>query len=47
MPFVVEDDMRKDEGVVEGSEELLDKTVKEKEVYQKEIPIPRPPPPFR
>ena len=43
---VVEDDMRKDEEVVETSEEMVEKTVKETEVPQQMVPIARPPPPF-
>ena len=46
MPSVVEDEMRKNEKVLETSGELVDKAVKEVEVPQKVILIPRPPPPF-
>ena len=46
MSSVVEDDMRKDEKVVESSGEFVENTVKEAEVSQKVFPIPRPQPPF-
>ena len=46
MLTIVEDEVRKDEEVVKTSGELADKAVKEAEVPQKVIPIPRPPPPF-
>ena len=46
MPSVVEDEMRKNEEVVDTSGELVDKTVKEADVCEKVVPIPRPPPPF-
>ena len=46
MLCVVEDDMIKDEVVVETKGELVEKTVKEAEVPQKVMPIPRPPPLF-
>ena len=46
MPSGVEDEVRKDDEVVEVSGELVDKAVKEAGVPQKLIPIPRPPPPF-
>ncbi|XP_069148231.1 uncharacterized protein [Solanum lycopersicum] len=42
-----EDQMTKDEEVLETSGELVDKAVKEVEVSQKVTPIPRLPPPFR
>ena len=44
MSCVVEDEMRKNEEVLEKSGDLVDKMVKEVEVPQKVIPIPRPPP---
>ena len=43
---VVDDEMRKDEEVVDTSGELVDKMVKEAEVPHKVVPIPKPPPPF-
>ncbi|XP_015084096.1 uncharacterized protein LOC107027442 [Solanum pennellii] len=46
MPFVVQDEIRKDEEVLETSVELVNKMAKEAEVPQKLVPIPRPPPPF-
>ena len=46
MPFLVEDEVRKNDKIVEASGELVDKAVKEAEIPQKVIPIPRPPPPF-
>ena len=46
MPSVVEDEMRKDEAVVETSGELVNKEGKEAEVLHKAVHIPRPPPPF-
>nr|XP_010327596.1 uncharacterized protein LOC104649754 [Solanum lycopersicum] len=46
MPYVVENEMRKDEEVVETSGELVDKVVKEAEIPQKVIPITSPPPTF-
>ena len=46
MSSVVEDEMSKDDKVVETSGELVDKAVKEAEVPQKVIRIPRPPPTF-
>ena len=46
MLFIIEDEVRKDEEVVKTSGELVDKAVKQVEVPQKVIPIPRPPPPF-
>ena len=46
MSSIVEDEVRKDEEVVETSGELVDRAVKEAEVPQKVIPIPRPPQPF-
>nr|XP_010323539.1 uncharacterized protein LOC104648310 [Solanum lycopersicum] len=44
MPAGVEDDVRKDDEVVKVSGELVYKAVKEAEIPQKVIPIPRPPP---
>ena len=46
MLSLVEDEVRKYDEVVETSGELVDKAVKEAEVPQKVIRIPRPPPPF-
>ena len=46
MPSVVEDEVRKDDEVVEVSGKLVDKAVKEAEIPRKVIPIPIPPPPF-
>ncbi|XP_015068755.1 uncharacterized protein LOC107013337 [Solanum pennellii] len=46
MPSVVEYEMIKDEEVVETSGEFVDKTMKEAEVPQKVVPIPKPPPLF-
>ncbi|XP_069148240.1 uncharacterized protein [Solanum lycopersicum] len=46
IPSVVEDEMRKDKEVVETSDELVDKMMKEIEVPQKLVPFRRPPPPF-
>ena len=46
MPFGVEDEVRKDDEVVEDNGELVDKAVKEVETPQKVIPLLRPPPPF-
>lgn len=42
----VEDEVRKDDEVVEDNGELVDTTVKVVEIPQKVIPVPRPPPPF-
>ena len=46
MPSGVEDEVRKDDEVVEVSGKLVDKAVKEAEIPRKVIPIPIPPPPF-
>ena len=46
MPSGVEDEVRKDNEVVEDNCELVDKVVKEVEIPQKVIPVPRPPLPF-
>ena len=46
MSSMVEDEMRKDEKVVETSGELVDKAVKEAEAPHKVVPIPIPHPPF-
>ena len=46
MSFVVEGDMRKEDDVVEASGELGDVTMKEAELSQKVVFIPRPRPPF-
>ena len=46
MLCVVKDDVRKDDEVVESSGEFVDKAVKEVEIPQKVIPVPRPEPPF-
>ena len=46
MPSVVEDEMRKDEEIVETSGELVEKAAKKVEIPQKVVPIPRPPPLF-
>ena len=46
MSFVVEDDVRKHNEVVEASGELVDKVVNEEEIPKTVIPFPRPPPPF-
>ena len=46
MTSMVEDEMRKDDEVVETSGELVDIAVKEAKVPQKVIPIHTPPPPF-
>ncbi|XP_069149252.1 uncharacterized protein [Solanum lycopersicum] len=46
MPFGVEDEVRKDDEVVEDNDELVDKVVKEAEIPQKVTPVPRPQPPF-
>ena len=45
MSFIEEGDMRKDKEVVETRGKLVEKTVKEAEVSQKMVSIPRPPPP--
>ena len=42
----MEDEVRKDDEVVEANGELVDKAVKESEIPQKVIPVPRPQPPF-
>ena len=42
----VEDEVRKDDEVVEDNGELVDTTVKVVEIPQKVIPVPRPQPPF-
>ena len=42
----VEDEVRKDNEVVEVSGELVDKAMNEAEIPRKVIPIPKPPPPF-
>ncbi len=46
MSSLVEEEMTKDEDVVESSGEFLDKMAKEEKVPQKVISIPRPQPPF-
>ena len=46
MPSIVESDMRKDKEVVKYSGELVDNSVKEEEISQKVVPIPRSPPLF-
>ena len=46
MPYGVEDEVRKDDEVVEDSGELVKKSRKEAEIPQKVTPVPRPPPPF-
>ena len=46
MLSIVEDEMRKDDEVVEDNGELVHKVVKEAEIAQKVILVPRPPPPF-
>ena len=38
--------MRKDDEIVEVSGKLVEKAMKEAEITQKSIPVPRPPPPF-
>ena len=42
---LVEDDMRKDNEIVEASGVLLDNTIKEVELCQKVVRVPRHPPP--
>ena len=44
MPYVVDDELRKYDEVVEGNGELVDKAVKEVEIPEKVISVPRPPP---
>ncbi|XP_069146041.1 uncharacterized protein [Solanum lycopersicum] len=46
IPSGVEDEVRKENDVVEDNGELVEKAVKEAEIPQKVIPLPRPPPPF-
>ena len=46
MSSCVEDEVRKDDEVVEDNGELVHKEVKQAEIPQKVIPIQRPPPPF-
>ena len=46
MSSVVEDEVRKNDEVVGDNGELVDKSVKEAEMPQKVILVPRPPPPF-
>ena len=46
MSSVVEVDIRKKDDVEEDNGDLGELTTKEGEVSQKEVPIPRPPPPF-
>lgn len=43
---MVEDEIRKDEEVMETGGELVDKTVKEAKGPMNVVPIPRPPPPL-
>lgn len=44
MTSCIEDNVRKDNEIVEVSGELVDKPVKEEEIPQKAIVVPRPPP---
>ncbi|XP_015054836.1 uncharacterized protein LOC107001210 [Solanum pennellii] len=46
MSSVVQDDMTKEDEVPIDSGELVDATIKEAELSEKVVPIPRPPPPF-
>ena len=46
MSSVVEDEVRKNDEVVGDNGELVDKSVKEAEIPQKVIHVPRPPPQF-
>ena len=46
IPSLVEDEIRKDEEVMETGGELVDKTVKEAKGPMNVVPIPRPPPPL-
>ena len=46
MSSVVEDKVRKDDQVVGDNGEFVDKEVKEANIPQKVIPVPRPPPQF-
>ncbi|XP_069147088.1 uncharacterized protein [Solanum lycopersicum] len=45
-PSDIEDEVRREDAVVEASGELVNKAVKELEMPQKVTPVPRPPPPF-
>nr|XP_010313156.1 uncharacterized protein LOC104644705 [Solanum lycopersicum] len=45
-PSDIEDEVRREDAVIEASGELVNKAVKELEMPQKVTPVPRPPPPF-
>ena len=47
VPSGIEDEVRRDDEVIEDSGELVEKLGKEDEIPQKVTPVPRPQPPFQ